>query len=74
MALIIYLVFIPVTFVSCVYYNWRTGTDTTVAELLFAIVVAAVPVANVMAFMIIMSDMFKMDDISSKVLIKGKAK
>ena len=66
--LVIYLVFIPVSFITCVSFNWHEGDDLTLKELGSIMVASIIPLVNILMVILIISN------VSDKVLIKGRNK
>ena len=66
--LVIYLVFIPVSFITCVAFNWHEGDDITLKDLVTILIAAVIPLVNIIMVILILSN------VSDKVLIKGRNK
>ena len=72
--LVIYLVFIPVSFITCVSFNWHEGDDLTLKELGSVIIAAIIPIINIYVVIIVLTNLFTVSNVADKVLIKGRNK
>lgn len=72
--LVIYLVFIPVSFITCVSFNWHEGDDLTLKELGSVIIAAIIPIINIYVVIIVLINLFNASNVADKVLIKGRNK
>jgi NADH:ubiquinone oxidoreductase subunit 5 (subunit L)/multisubunit Na+/H+ antiporter MnhA subunit len=70
----IYCVFIPVTFIVWVFFNWYKGDDLTPKELGSIMIVSIVPLVNILVVIIVLGDLFNVRKVADKVLIKGRNK
>ena len=66
--------FIPVSFIACVSFNWHEGDDLTLKELVNIIIAAIIPIINIYVVIIILINLFKASNVAYKVLIKGRNK
>ena len=72
--LVIYFVFIPISFITCVAFNWHEGDDLTLKGLVNVLFAAIIPIINIYVVIIVLINLFNVSNVADKVLIKGRNK